>query len=273
MTNTTLTAVEVAKLSALITGGGYKRSATKEAAVARFLKVAADAGIAAINVKVVLAADTLAGATELLEGYIASAKGQPAAAPIKADPHAASNKLIADAIARDPELAAMASAEGPGFARFKKNADVDALRAQTLADAEAARAAVVRPDVPQKDRTPGVDAFAPKSSRKAALAFGDEPAAKPAKAPKAPKAKPAKAEGDAATRARLDLEAKIAAVVANPKKPGSRSHARFALYQPGTTAADFIKACVAAGFPEAEAKADLSWDRRKGFITFETAAA
>lgn len=46
MTTTTYTSLEVAKLAAVITGGGYKRSASKEQAVARFLKIAEEAGIA-----------------------------------------------------------------------------------------------------------------------------------------------------------------------------------------------------------------------------------
>ncbi len=42
---TDLTIIEIAKLAAVITGGGYKRAATKEAAAKRFLAVAAEKGI------------------------------------------------------------------------------------------------------------------------------------------------------------------------------------------------------------------------------------
>ena len=44
--NTTLSTSEVAQLTAILTGGGFKRANTKEAAVKRFLTVAASTGIA-----------------------------------------------------------------------------------------------------------------------------------------------------------------------------------------------------------------------------------
>jgi hypothetical protein len=68
------------------------------------------------------------------------------------------------------------------------------------------------------------------------------------------------------SRSRIDQTAKIKIVRENPKKPGSRAHARFALYQNDQTVKEFISACAEKGFPEREAAADLSWDRRKGFI-------
>ena len=40
--NTNLSGTEIAKLTAMMTGGRFKRSATKEAAVGRFLKIAAE---------------------------------------------------------------------------------------------------------------------------------------------------------------------------------------------------------------------------------------
>lgn len=40
--DTNLSATEIAKLAAMMTGGGFKRSATKESAIARFLKIAAE---------------------------------------------------------------------------------------------------------------------------------------------------------------------------------------------------------------------------------------
>lgn len=45
-TNTNLTSLEVSKLTAVMTGGGYKRAASKEAAVARYLKTAEEVGMA-----------------------------------------------------------------------------------------------------------------------------------------------------------------------------------------------------------------------------------
>ena len=108
------------------------------------------------------------------------------------------------------------------------------------------------------------------NARKAALDFGKEPEAKPAKV--ARKSRAVKVEGTT-SRSRVAPETVIAAVVENPKKPGSRAHARFALYRAGATVQDFVSACVAAGFPASEANADISWDRRKGFIKIEEAAA
>ncbi|WP_051332519.1 hypothetical protein [Cucumibacter marinus] len=44
-TETKLTALEIARLTAVITGGGYKRAKSKDAAIRRFLKLADEAGI------------------------------------------------------------------------------------------------------------------------------------------------------------------------------------------------------------------------------------
>ena len=46
MTTTNLTSLEVSKLTAVMTGGGYKRAASKDAAVARYLKTAEEVGMA-----------------------------------------------------------------------------------------------------------------------------------------------------------------------------------------------------------------------------------
>jgi hypothetical protein len=55
-------------------------------------------------------------------------------------------------------------------------------------------------------------------------------------------------------------------VAGNPKKPGSASAARFALYKNGITVAAYQQAVVAAGQPLRLAAADLLWDQRHGFI-------
>lgn len=55
-------------------------------------------------------------------------------------------------------------------------------------------------------------------------------------------------------------------VAANPKKPGSASAARFALYKPGITVAAYKAAVKAAGQPYSLAAADLRWDVRHKFI-------
>lgn len=101
-------------------------------------------------------------------------------------------------------------------------------------------------------------------SRKAAVELAAEAA--PAPAPK----KTPKPKGEAKPRAattRIADDAKITEVKENPKRAGTKAHAIFSLYKAGQTAEAFIKACVEAGFSAADAKANLSWDRRKGFIT------
>lgn len=52
----------------------------------------------------------------------------------------------------------------------------------------------------------------------------------------------------------------------NPKKPGSASHARFALYSTGQSVAAYAAACVAAGQKQRNATADLAWDLQRGYI-------
>ena len=54
---------------------------------------------------------------------------------------------------------------------------------------------------------------------------------------------------------------------ANPKKPGTASHERFALYYTAETVADYIAAVVASGATRAKARADLRWDETRGFVT------
>ena len=49
----------------------------------------------------------------------------------------------------------------------------------------------------------------------------------------------------------------------NPKKPGSESHTRFAIYSDGMTVAEFLE--------KGGRKADLSWDCEKGFISLTAA--
>ena len=46
----------------------------------------------------------------------------------------------------------------------------------------------------------------------------------------------------------------------------------FGAVRAGQTVAEFITACGEAGIPEKEAKANIAWDRRKGFITVEAGA-
>ena len=54
---------------------------------------------------------------------------------------------------------------------------------------------------------------------------------------------------------------------ANPKKAGTASHERFALYHTTDTVAEYIAAVVASGATRAKARADLRWDQARGYIT------
>lgn len=205
MTNLSTTAI--AQLSAVVTGGGFKRAATKADAIKRFLTVAAEKGIDADKANAILAS---------------------------VEPEA---ELKA-------ALAPTAPTGGAGFERLRRRVDLSALAAATVAEGEKARAKV-RATMPKAEKAPAM----PRDR------------AAPAKASEVPAPK--------ASRSKLDTTAKIVAVVENPKKEGSRSHARFALYKVGATVQEFIDACVAAGFPAKEATADLSWDRRHDFIKVE----
>lgn len=53
----------------------------------------------------------------------------------------------------------------------------------------------------------------------------------------------------------------------NPKREGCAAAQRFNLYRRIRTAEGYIKACVKAGWTEANAKRDLAWDSERGFIT------
>ena len=199
MTTTTKTLIpanDIAKMTARITGGGYKRAASKDAAIRRFINVAADRGLGELTISSILGSDD---PTDALETAL-SVVGAPAA---------------------DEATKALAAGR------------------------KARRAAV-------------------------ALAVAAAPQA-PEEAPKKAKAKKAKAEKAPATKSGLDHI--ISDVVANPKKQGSRAFNCFAIYSAGQTVADFIKACASSGIPEKEAKANVSWDRRKGFITVSAPAA
>jgi hypothetical protein len=59
----------------------------------------------------------------------------------------------------------------------------------------------------------------------------------------------------------------------NPKRVGSKTHARFALYKTGMTVGQFLDACVAHDGPTARPRhrylADLHWDRDHQFLTVE----
>lgn len=52
----------------------------------------------------------------------------------------------------------------------------------------------------------------------------------------------------------------------NPKREGSASHARFALYATGETVEAYIVACVEAKQQRRAARADIDWDVKHKFI-------
>jgi hypothetical protein len=60
----------------------------------------------------------------------------------------------------------------------------------------------------------------------------------------------------------------ITSVVPNPKRVGSKSHARYAtFYKVGQTIGEFIADYQAAGLTVELAQADLCWDLKHKFIT------
>jgi hypothetical protein len=83
-----------------------------------------------------------------------------------------------------------------------------------------------------------------------------KPTTTPADATPAPVAKPA------ATPRVITLVA-----TANPKKVGSASYARFALYTTGQSVAAYVEACKAKGQKVRNATADIAWDTKRGYIT------
>ena len=241
--NTELASTQIAQLTAIMTGGGYKRSATKADAIKRFVKVATENGLGTTTIEAILACPSDA-AENVLRGALSTDDAEKEA-------------LLRDCGQDDGEAGASyadlseePAAISPGLARLRTSKNAEAIRLSTIEEGKTALAKV-------------------KAARANAAAKAADAAAKAPKVAKAPKTQKAPKEKKAsdATRTRIDGAAKIAVVAEkNPKKQGSRSYARFALYANGQTVEQFIAACVAAGFPANEAKADLSWDRRHGFI-------
>jgi hypothetical protein len=119
----------------------------------------------------------------------------------------------------------------------------------------------------KSERAPALRDEVLEEQRKALIAAANR---RPAKAPKATPVKT-----DVAAAPRRLTSGTVSVLVANPKRPGTRAHAAFSCYRDGQTVAEFIAACAAGNIPEQEARANLSWDRRKGFIsiTEEVAAS
>jgi hypothetical protein len=256
---TTLSITQIAAVIANLTGAEAVRYATKEKAAAKLQ--AALSEVVGNEAAPVLAQSILSSDAEKAAAIVASLK----AAPEPTEDEAQAAAEAESAAARDARiLEAAATVRSPGLARLRAHPKAEAIRQQTEQEA----AAVISGVYPfEKAR----------ASRKAALAVIEAETPAPEKVAKPKKERPAKVkaekqEGRAARVSSSDAEV-ITAVVANPKKPGSRAHARFAIYSAGQTIAAFVEACVKAGYPEREARADISWDRRKGFISIGAEAA
>ena len=246
---TTLSSLEISKLTAILLDAPVARSATKEAAIARFLKVAVEKNIPAPE-------------TILDQDFDAAAASATVAALVKfADPieadHSAANALIAK------------------FMETEEGRELDE-RVKVATASRASRRAVLDLVKDETPTTPGLRRLRKSENAEAirsatAAEAAEATKVKPVKKPTAPKEKPQVDKVPVSSPARIKVapSAKIVAVVENPKKAGSKAHARFALYRVGATTSEFVAACVAAGFPEKEAVADLGWDRRKGFIKLE----
>ena len=90
------------------------------------------------------------------------------------------------------------------------------------------------------------------------------PAPAPAVAAPAPDAQAKAIQAEKKAKAEAKRNALLSRVItvlvqANPKKPGSKSFARFALYKTGMTIGEFEKAGGRAG--------DVNWDTKHNFIS------
>ena len=171
-------------------------------------------------------------------------------------------KLTATIVGGGFKRAASKDEAAKRFTKVATEAGIDAAAILAATDYAAALAALEAARAPK-----AAPVEAASKSRRATLDLLEAvaPAPEKVKPIRAKKVRAPKPEGSS-TRTRVADEAVIAEVVANPKKEGSRAYARFALYRAGQTVGQFVAACVAAGFAEREARADISWDRRHDFI-------
>jgi hypothetical protein len=108
---TPISAIEIAKLTAMITGGGYKRAANREAAAKRFTSVAAERGIPADAAEAILQADDPAAALTLaLEGPETNTDDRVSAlaAAVATIRSASADELAAAVLNEEPAIAAAA---------------------------------------------------------------------------------------------------------------------------------------------------------------------
>lgn len=139
---------------------------------------------------------------------------------------------------RFADLPAVEHKGGPGLARLRASREAETLRETVLADQERAIPAPVAAVV------------------------------EPPAAPVAPAA-PAQKAGRAPKHGAGD---RVLEVVPNPKKKGSRSFLAFSQYVAGETVGAFFASCAAVGIDEKEARSNLAWDVRKGFVKVGAAA-
>lgn len=88
-------------------------------------------------------------------------------------------------------------------------------------------------------------------------------------APVAPKAAalPISAAATVSRKPNFPETAKILVVASeNPKRAGSKAHAKWALYKGAKTVADVIAAFAKAKYPRRRAMSALRWDSGHGFI-------
>lgn len=65
----------------------------------------------------------------------------------------------------------------------------------------------------------------------------------------------------------LDLTAQLRVLSeVNPKRPGARAHALFALYDGVNTGEEYVTKLVAAGYSRKLALSTLHWDTERGFV-------
>lgn len=64
----------------------------------------------------------------------------------------------------------------------------------------------------------------------------------------------------------------ITSVAANPKRPGSKAHAKYSLFEIGLSIKQVEEKFVAAGYQRLKARNELRWDLEHGFITVEPKA-
>jgi len=76
MTKTNLSGTEIAKLTAMISGGGFKRANSKEAGLTRFYNVASDKKIAVADAAAVIESIDYQAACSMLSGLIEAGKAK-----------------------------------------------------------------------------------------------------------------------------------------------------------------------------------------------------